>query len=237
LITEKTITNRFAPQTFLLYLPLLVTFAALLFDFDDCLFATADDRAWNTVRTLHEAGYAHVVFEKARAAIGSETALRMMTTAGIDDDEIGHRLATLYEETNRRQGYPKAVPYPEILETLDTLHDFPMGIFSASLREVIVGVLDRHGLLDRFEAIVGLEDAEPKPSPEGLFKLCARMKIDPKDCLFIGDNPKDIKTGKAAGTKTAAVLHGIGTLEDLKKEEPDYILNRFSDLISIARKG
>ncbi|MCA9424870.1 MAG: HAD hydrolase-like protein, partial [Candidatus Omnitrophica bacterium] len=64
-----------------------------------------------------------------------------------------------------------------------------------------------------------------------------KLGVDPKCCLFVGDNPKDIRTGKAAGTRTAAVLHGIGTLQDLKSEEPDTILGQFSDLIPFVQEG
>ena len=214
-----------------------MTYAALLFDFDDCLFFTVDDRARNSVLPLHENGYREATFENAKARIGGETALRLLATAGIEDPEIGQQLARHYEEVNRREGYPTAYPYPEVLATLDALSDYPMGIFSASIREAIEGVLERHSLRGRFSAIVGLEDAEPKPSPEGILKLCEKLGVDPKCCLFVGDNPKDIRTGKAAGTRTAAVLHGIGTLQDLKSEEPDTILERFSDLIPFVQEG
>ena len=40
--------------------------------------------------------------------------------------------------------------------------------------------------------------------------------------LFVGDSPFDLRAGRAAGTRTAAVLWGPFPHEVLRAEEPDY---------------
>jgi phosphoglycolate phosphatase-like HAD superfamily hydrolase len=45
------------------------------------------------------------------------------------------------------------------------------------------------------------------------------------DCIIAGDSVNDVRAGKAAGTRTAAVLSGLFHCEELVKEDPDLILN------------
>ena len=50
---------------------------------------------------------------------------------------------------------------------------------------------------------------------------------------MVGDNHHDILAGKHAGTKTAGVAWTIKGREHLAKYEPDFMLEKMSDLLSI----
>jgi phosphoglycolate phosphatase-like HAD superfamily hydrolase len=50
---------------------------------------------------------------------------------------------------------------------------------------------------------------------------------------MVGDTAADILAGKAAGLKTCAVTYGFGTLEDLRRCEPDYVIDTFGDLAAL----
>jgi len=213
-------------------------YEALLFDFDDCLLDTYEDRTTTTVITLHENGHPHVKREVAHRELGGETVYRFMATAGIDDLEEGRRLGALWDETNLRMGYQTALPFPGVVETLEALKDYPTGIFSASLSPVVESALERVGLSKFFGAVVGKETIpEQKPSPKGLFLLCGKLGASPSRCLYVGDTIGDVRAGKAAGMKTFAVSYGLGSLEDLKKEEPDFLTDDFRDLVAAVEGG
>lgn len=47
-----------------------------------------------------------------------------------------------------------------------------------------------------------------KPDPEPLLLACKMLDLDPASVLFVGDDLRDIKSGRDAGTKTAAVRYG-----------------------------
>ncbi len=49
----------------------------------------------------------------------------------------------------------------------------------------------------------------------------------------IGDTPTDIESGKFAGTKTVAITTGSYSFEDLKKANPDYLINDLSRILTI----
>ena len=213
-------------------------YEALFFDFDDCLFDTYDDRTRTTLVTLHENGYPEATWEVAHRELGGETAYRFMKTAGIEDLEEGERLGKLWDQTNLREGYQTAQPFPGVLETLEALAEYPMGIFSASLSPVVRGVLERLEMSRFFAGIVGKETLpEQKPSPKGLFFLCGQLGVDPSKCIYVGDTPGDIQAGKAAGMQTFAVTYGLGAIEALKGKEPEFLSDSFRNLQAIVEKG
>ncbi|MDY6974236.1 MAG: HAD-IA family hydrolase, partial [Thermodesulfobacteriota bacterium] len=83
-----------------------------------------------------------------------------------------------------------------------------------------------------FDVIIMREDApRMKPFPDPVSEAVQRLKIAPHQCLYVGDSANDIRCGKAAGVKTAAVLTGVGTPETLSPEHPDITLRSVSDLI------
>ena len=57
--------------------------------------------------------------------------------------------------------------------------------------------------------------------------------MSPESAVFVGDSPHDMKAGRAAGARTAAALWGPFSRESLLAEEPDYLLERPGDLLSI----
>ena len=65
-------------------------------------------------------------------------------------------------------------------------------------------------------AIVG-GDSTPhsKPHPEPLFEAARRLGLAPAECLFVGDDERDVLAGKAAGMPTVAATYGYlgGTAE------------------------
>jgi len=101
-------------------------------------------------------------------------------------------------------------------------------------KEDIIEELDRFGLAQFFSYITtALDVHKPKPSPDALVEAMRTLKVEVRNCLIVGDSVMDIRAGKAAGIKTAAVLTGLFKLEELAKEQPDYILKDFSQLLKI----
>ncbi|MBF7143494.1 MULTISPECIES: N-acetylmuramic acid 6-phosphate phosphatase MupP [Pseudomonas] len=47
-----------------------------------------------------------------------------------------------------------------------------------------------------------------KPDPEPLMLACTTLGLDPSRVLFVGDDLRDIESGREAGTKTVAVRYG-----------------------------
>ena len=94
-----------------------------------------------------------------------------------------------------------------------------------------MAVEKKFSLKDYFDIMIAKEDAKNKPNPEGLNKIITEFGIRKDECLYVGDSPIDILTGKAAGVKTIAVTTGIATIEQLKEANPDGIISNLEKLL------
>ena len=75
-----------------------------------------------------------------------------------------------------------------------------------------------------------------KPEPLFFHELCARLKVDPRRCVLVGDNVEsDIAGGKSVGMATVLKLGGVSTKEDVERlppgRRPDAIIRDLRDLM------
>jgi HAD superfamily hydrolase (TIGR01509 family) len=118
--------------------------------------------------------------------------------------------------------------------SLDLLHDLHarglrLGIATSSGRAL--PFLDRWGVRHLFSGIVGREDvAIRKPHPEPVLKCLGHLGLSPREVVYVGDSPIDIRAGRAAGSYTVGVLTGTSPHEVLQGEGPDHILESVAHL-------
>jgi phosphoglycolate phosphatase len=67
-------------------------------------------------------------------------------------------------------------------------------------------------------AVVGGDSTpHPKPHPAPLLEAARQVGVDPIECLYVGDDLRDVQAGKAAGMQTVAALYGyLGSQADVK---------------------
>ena len=56
--------------------------------------------------------------------------------------------------------------------------------------------------------IGGDTTGKTKPDPAPLMEATARIGIAPSDCIYVGDDRRDVQAGRAAGMKTVVVMFG-----------------------------
>lgn len=122
---------------------------------------------------------------------------------------------------------------PNVESTLKTLKSkrIKIGLFTTTPIKPLMAVEKKFSLKDYFDIMIAKEDAKNKPNPEGLNKIIAEFGIKKDECLYVGDSPIDILTGKAAGIKTIAVTTGIATIQQLKESKPDNIIPNLEKLL------
>ena len=99
-------------------------------------------------------------------------------------------------------------------------------------------IIDHFGLSDCFGAVVGPDLAGArKPDPAHLFATLARIGGSREEALFVGDMPIDIEAARAAEIPVAVIATGSSTAEELSSREPDFLLQRFSDVLSIIERS
>jgi phosphoglycolate phosphatase len=91
-------------------------------------------------------------------------------------------------------------------------------------------ILDGLGLLPRFAAVTGGDEAPRKPDPTGLLALMARAGATPAETVFVGDSRVDVRTARAAGVAMVAVTWGFGSRAELAAEGAPVLVDRASEL-------
>jgi len=131
----------------------------------------------------------------------------------------------------------KTIPMPGAAETLKVLAcKAKLAVITMRFMpaKAICLELKQFRLDGYFEHVVtALDTSEPKPSPEALIKAVVAMDLKMCDCIIVGDSTVDVKAGKAAGSKTVAVLSGLYSREELAAANPDFIIGNISELPAI----
>lgn len=111
----------------------------------------------------------------------------------------------------------------ELLEKLKS-SGVPISIFTGRGWETTELILKHHGILDRFVTVVADDHVgHPKPSPEGLHLALSRMRLEPRDVIFVGDSPMDIRAAHAAGAAGVAALWDLlASREQLSRCSPHH---------------
>jgi HAD superfamily hydrolase (TIGR01549 family) len=95
-------------------------------------------------------------------------------------------------------------------------------------------ILTHFGIHDNFDLVMGRRDGiANKPDPEPLLFISRELKIDPKNTLMVGDSEMDIRCGKNAGAVTCGVTFGYRSAEQIKAENPDYIIDDLAEIKNI----
>src|SRR5437764_8634472 len=72
---------------------------------------------------------------------------------------------------------------------------------------------------------------------EKIHEILRENNLQPEETLFIGDMQHDIETAKHGGIHSCAVLTGYNTLEQLRKAEPDLIVEHLRELREILQEN
>ena len=144
--------------------------------------------------------------------------------------DVYNEIVSTWEEAD-----PDIGPYNGISEILRHLFDkqIPMAIASSREGRLVKGTLSKLGWGSYFEAVVGQEDTDRhKPEPHPLLMVSDILGIKPQKCIYIGDQPWDIRASKAACMTSGAALWGEGRFEVLAAESPDFMFHHPLDVIA-----
>ena len=111
----------------------------------------------------------------------------------------------------------------ELLTTLEA-NRIPFSIFTGRGWDTTELILKHHRILDRFITVVSSDHVNlSKPSPEGLHLALSRMKMQPKEVLFVGDSSQDIRAAHLAKSiGVAALWDSRASREELALQKPHY---------------
>ena len=132
----------------------------------------------------------------------------------IDDfwDACGERC----REISRDQGVALKPGALELFETLDALR-LPRALCTSSKRHWVDHHLTRHGLVDRFQALVSGGDCERhKPHPDPYLEAARRLGIAPEFCLALEDSHNGVRSAASAGMMTVMVPDMLDATDEMR---------------------
>ena len=122
---------------------------------------------------------------------------------------------------------------PDALQRLKTA-SAAVGIVSLKPRRAGERELEITGIAKLVDArIWGDEVTSPKPHPDGVNRIIARLSAVANSTIVIGDSAADILMGRAAGVRTGAALWGPIKPERLLAAEPDFLFHSPDQLVSL----
>ena len=207
---------------------------AVLFDFDGTLADTASDlsRALNRVRADRGLDEVPLARLRGHASAGA----RGLLEAGMGILPEHEEYKSLREAFLRHYAENICVDtrlFPGIEDLLAAIEarGLRWGIVtnkSTSLTRLVVQSLGLHARA----ACVVCGDTTPhlKPHPASLLHAAGELKLETTDCIYLGDDLRDIQAARAAGMRPVAVAWGYG--ENLSSWNADAVLERPEDLIS-----
>lgn len=79
--------------------------------------------------------------------------------------------------------------------------------------------------------------AKPKPAPEGVLLACRLLGVTPAQCVFVGDDRRDVEAGRAAGTRAVVAAWGyLGPDEDVTAWGADAVIGAPSELPALCQR-
>jgi 2-phosphoglycolate phosphatase len=192
-----------------------VLIKAILFDLDGTFADTAPDlaAALNHVRGLHELPPLSLETIRPQASHGSIGLLRLGFGIEPNAPEFNKlREAFLMHYTAHICDHTTL--FPGIAQLVDTLEQrgLPWGIVTNKPHRFTVPLMQALGYAERaFCLISGDTCARAKPYPDPLLKACEIMSIAPENCIYLGDDLRDMEAAHAAGMR--CIIAGYGYID------------------------
>jgi HAD superfamily hydrolase (TIGR01509 family) len=209
----------------------------VVFDFDGTLFDVSDAICHGFNEALRRRGRAPLPRERIHAWIGRP----LIEMFALEDPAASDDVLRASVETYREVFHPIAVglsrALPGLRECLDELgstHRF--AIVTNRARRGAKDILVGHGLLDRFDPILGIDDVQRvKPHPEPVLAAMRHAGAGPDETVMVGDTADDIRAGLAAGTAAVGVTTGFTPREALAAAGAHAVIASLAELPALLK--
>ena len=168
---------------------------------------------------------------------GIGTPLTVQFSAWQDTADLLDALIATYREYNLKHHDRMVTVYPGVVDVIAQLKrdGIATGLVTSKNRTGAVRGLTLARLESLMDVLVCADEVEnPKPHPEPVEKAVRLLGADPAMTLYVGDSIHDMRSGRAAGVRTAAVLWGPFGRSHLEGAAPDYWLEKPEDLLDVV---
>jgi 2-phosphoglycolate phosphatase len=214
---------------------------AVLFDLDGTLADTAPDLAHALNAVLEEQGRDPLPYEHIRSHVsqGGAALVRLGFGADLGRGRFEALRARFLEHYQSRLCVGTRL-FPGMAQVLESIErqGLAWGVVTNKptwLTDPLITALD---LTRRAGCIVcGDTTEQKKPHPRPLLHACQCLGLAPARCLYVGDDPRDVQAGKAAGMSTLVARYGyIHAGTDPAQWDADGCIDTALDLLAWLRR-
>lgn len=191
---------------------------AVLFDLDGTLIDSAPDLGAAADKMRTDRGLPSFPLERYRPMAGAGARGMLGIAFGITPEHPD--FAAMREEFFRNYEScmtQRTYVFEGVKQLIDSLVEREVAwgvVTNKSMR--FAGPLTRGmSLFSTARTVVGGDTTpHPKPHPAPLLEAARQLKVKPIECVYVGDDLRDMQAGKAAGMATVAATYGyLGTTD------------------------
>ncbi len=214
--------------------------AAVFFDLDGTLVDTADDLAAPVNHMREARGLKPLPLEEYRpfASAGSRGLLHIGLGATTDDPDY----PALRTEFLSRYEQEIAVHsrlfdgMPELLAWLEA-NGIRWGVISNKLEYLVHRLVQQLGLGHRVALAYGGDTApRAKPWPDPLKMALQETGLTARQCVYIGDDLRDIQAAHAVDMPAVAAAYGYGNPNEIPQWKADHIVTSPQEFLAMLKR-
>lgn len=207
-----------------------LSLAAVLFDLDGTLIDSAPDLAAAADRMRTDRGLSPLGLEQFRPMAGAGARGMLGLAFGLTPDHAEYEAyKSEFLDNYERELTVRTGPFDGVAELLQALQSNGLrwGIVTNKIERFALPLVRHLTVLSSADVVVGGDTTpHPKPHPEPLLEAARRLGLDPVQCVYVGDDERDIAAGRAAGMQTIAARYGyLGIRADTEEWGADHSVN------------
>jgi 2-phosphoglycolate phosphatase, prokaryotic len=213
----------------------------VLLDLDGTLVDTAPDLAYSIDAALAEVSIPPRGETRIRHWIGNgleRTVKRALQNAmqGEPEEELFQRAYPIFIGIYTRNASRRSRLYDGAREGIDYLknNDYKIGCVTNKSETFTHILLKDLGIFDDFGIVISGDSlTRKKPDPQPLLHAADHFSVNPEHSLMIGDSLNDVEAARAAGFQILCVSYGYNHGEDIRKANPDTVVDSLAELPAI----
>jgi len=212
-----------------------MSYKCVCFDFDGTL-ADTEQKAFDIYNEMAEKYKYKKITHEELMKIKELTIPEIMEIIDIPFYKVPRVLRDgkkrMKEENEKIQAFKEEADLYNFVVQADALTD-SLGIVTSNTKRTVHVFLENYKIDDYFKFVIcsSLTSKEKK-----LKKMCRKLKIQPQEMLYVGDETRDIIASHKAGVDVVAVDWGYNTQAALAKCHPEYEVNSLEEIICIIKE-
>lgn len=214
--------------------------AAVFFDLDGTLVDTADDLAAPVNHMREARGLKPLPLEEYRpfASAGSRGLLHIGLGATTDDPDYPALRAEFLNRYEQEIAVHSRLfdGMPELLAWLEA-NGIRWGVISNKLEYLVRRLVQQLGLGHRVALAYGGDTApRAKPWPDPLKMALQETGLTARQCVYIGDDLRDIQAAHAVDMPAVAAAYGYGNPNEIPQWKADHIVTSPQEFLAMLKR-